>query len=124
MNLIFLSLDELKESLFNEINQWRTVFANTLLELSKLKTLYSYISDRYNQLALPINYLVDAKRVVFCLEDVENSLTELDNDVEITIKLYDILNEYKAQIPPDSERHLNLLIDGFKKLQIKVMFIK
>jgi hypothetical protein len=40
--------------------------------------------------------LVDAKRVIFCSEDVENSLTELDNDVEITIKLYDILNEYKT----------------------------
>lgn len=92
--------------------------------MSKLKTLYSYISDRYNQLALPINYLVDAKRVVFCLEDVESNLTELDNDVEITVQLYDILNEYKAKIPPDSDRHLNLLTDTFKKLKIKVIFIK
>lgn len=91
------------------------------MESSKLKYLYTYTAEKYDILALPINDLVDARRVILCLEEIEINLTDLDNDIEDTLNVYDLLTENKVSILPEDERKLNLLTDQYKKLNIKVI---
>lgn len=116
-------LDEFKESLHDEIKEWQILFANGVLESSKLKYLCKYIAEKYNVIALPINDLVDARKVIICMEEIENNLTDLDNDIEITIDVYDLLSEYKVPIMPDDERQLNLLTETYKKLKMEVKLL-
>lgn len=113
-------LDEFKESLREEIISWQILFANGVLESSKLKYLCKYIAEKYNIIASPINDLVDARKIIFCLEELEVNLTDLDNDIEKTVDVYDLLSEYKVPIKPDDERQLNLLTETYKKLKLEV----
>lgn len=113
-------LDEFKESLREEIISWQILFSNGVLESSKLKYLCKYIAEKYNIIASPINDLVDARKIIFCLEELEVNLTDLDNDIENTVDVYDLLSEYKVPIKPDDERQLNLLTETYKKLKLEV----
>jgi len=114
-------LDEFKESLHEEIKGWQILFANGVLESSKLKYLCKYIAEKYSAIASPINDLVDAKKVIICLEELETNLTDLDNDIEITVDVYDLLSEYKVPIKHDDERQLDLLTETYKKLKLEVI---
>jgi len=116
-------LDEFKESLHDEIKDWQILFANGVLESSKLKYLCKYIAEKYSIISAPINDLVDARKVIICLEELENNLTDLDNDIEITVDVYDLLSEYQVPIKPDDERQLNILTETYKKLKLEVTFI-
>lgn len=91
-----------------------------MLEASKLNYLSSFVSEKYNLLTLPINELVDARRVILCLEEIQSNITEIDNDIDYTISIYDLLTEYNVTIHPDDERELNLLFDNYQKLKTKV----
>lgn len=114
-------LDEFKASLKVEIKQWQILFANGVLESSKLKYLCKYVSENYGLLALPINELQDARRVILCMEELEINLMTLDEDIENTSAIYDLLNEYQVPILPEDERQLNMLIDTYEKLKTKVI---
>jgi hypothetical protein len=117
---IILFLDEFKESLHEEIKGWQILFANGVLETSKLKYLCKYIAEKYNIIASPINDLVDARKIILCLEELETNLTDLDNDIEMTVDVYDLLSEYRVPIKADDERQLNLLTEIYKKLKLEV----
>lgn len=117
---LLILLDEFKESLKNEIKQWQILFANGVLESSKLKYLCKYVSENYGLLALPINELQDARRVILCMEEIEVNLMTLDEDIENTCGIYDLLSEYKVPILPEDERQLNMLIENYEKLKTKV----
>lgn len=113
-------LDEFKESLRDEIISWQILFANGVLESSKLKYLCKYIAEKYNIISSAINDLIDARKIIFCLEELEINLTDLDNDIEKTVDVYDLLSEYRVPIKPDDERQLNLLTETYKKLKLEV----
>lgn len=119
--MIFFFLEDYKASINIEINKWQKLFGVGLLESSKLEYLYSYTSEKYDLLALPLNNLNDARRVILCLEDIETNLIDLDNDIEYTFNLYVLLIENKVSILPEDERQLNLLADQYKKLNTKVI---
>lgn len=91
------------------------------METSKLKELSKYVTDNYLLLSCPINSLDDAKRVIISLEEIENNLTELDYDIENTVGVFDLLNEYNVAITPEDERQLHLLVENYYKLKIKVI---
>jgi len=57
------------------------------------------------------------------MEELENNLTDLDNDIEITVDVYDLLSEYKVPIKPDDERQLNILTETYKKLKLEVTLL-
>lgn len=118
-NLLFLG--EFKESLHYEIKQWQNLFANGVLESSKLEYLCKYVSEKYSILALPINDLVDARRVLLCLKEVESILMDLDHDIENTNEVYNLLTEYNVEILPEDDRRLDLLNDTYRKLKTKVI---
>lgn len=117
----WLLLDEFKESLHYEIKQWQNLFANGVLESSKLEDLCKFVSEKYSVLALPINDLVDARRVLLCLKEVESKLMDLDHDIENTNEVYDLLTEYGVEILPEDDRRLDLLNDTYRKLKTKVI---
>lgn len=116
-------LDEFKESLKIEIKQWQNLFANCVLESSKLKFLCKHVYEKYSILSLPINELVDARRVILCLKEIENNLTDLEHDIENTNDVYDLLREYNVDIKPEDEVQLDLLNETHKKLKTKVIII-
>lgn len=118
------SSDDYKKSTTNEINKWQTLFSDCLLQSSKLQYLYNYTSEKYDLLALPINDLVDARKVLHCLAELETNLTDLGNDVEDTLNLYGLLIEHEVAILPEDERQLNFLTEQYKKLNIKVILAK
>lgn len=115
------SLDELKESLNNEVEQWQTKFTNGVLELSKLKYLCKTVSEKYDVLEVPINQLVDARRAITCMKEVESDLMELDREIENTNAIYDLLHEHNVKISAEDGRRLDILNDTYKKLKIKVV---
>jgi len=82
--------------------------------------LCKYIAEKYSVISSPINNLVDARKVIICMEELENNLTDLDNDIEITVDVYDLLSEYKVPIKNDDERQLNILTETYKKLKLEV----
>lgn len=103
-----------------ELHQWRILLTDGVLESSKLKSLCKYVVEKFNQLSLPINELVDARRVIMCLEEIEEYLLVLDHDIEETKNVYDLLYKYKVAITIEDERQLNLLVETYEKLKIKV----
>lgn len=115
--------DEFKESLRNEIKQWQILFAKGVLEFSKLKSLSKYVYEKCNALSLPINELVDARRVILCLKEIEENLTDLEHDIENTNNVYNLLREYEVDILPEDVVQLDLLNETYKKLKIKVTHI-
>lgn len=106
----------------DEVKRWQVLFTNSVLETSKLDYLSKFVSDKYNLLTLPINELSDARRVISCSEDIETHLMDLDENIENTNSVYDLLNEYNVDILPKDEIKLNILSDTYRKLIVKVVF--
>lgn len=120
----YLPSDELKNSLNAEIKQWQVLFANGVLESSKLNFLCKHVYEKYNTLSLPINELVDARRVILCMKDIESNLMDLDHDIENTNDIYNLLSEYNVEILPEDEVRLDLLNETYKKLKVKVIYFR
>lgn len=91
-----------------------------MLETSKLDSLSKFVSEKYYLLTLPIKELDDARRVILCSEEIESHLTELDENIENTNSVYDLLNEFNVDILPKDEIKLNVLADTYRKLIVKV----
>lgn len=102
------------------MEQWRSLFTNGVLESSKLNDLCRYVEEKYNQLMLPINELVDVRRVIRCLEDIEEYLINLDHDIEETKSVYNLLFKYKVEISSEDGRQLLTLTETYDKLKKKV----
>lgn len=99
------------------------MFANGVLGSSKLKFLCKHVYEKYNTLSLPINELVDARRVILCMKEIETNLMDLDHDIENTNDVYNLLSEYKVEILPEDEVRLDMLNETYKKLKIKVIHL-
>lgn len=121
--VIVLLSEEFKKTLNEEIKQWQVLFANGVLESSKLKFLCKHVYEKYNTLSLPINELVDARRVILCMKEIESNLMDLEHDIENTNDVYNLLSEYKVEILPEDEVRLDMLNETFKKLKIKVIYL-
>lgn len=115
-----MSTDDFKASLHNEVKRWQIEFTNTVFKTSKLDSLSKFVSEKYYLITLPINELDDARRVIQCSEEIESCLTELDENIEITNSVYDLLNEYGVEISPNDETKLNILDETYRKLIVKV----
>lgn len=89
--------------------------------MSKLDDLSKFVSDSYYLLVLPINELDDARRVILCSEEIENHLMELDENIENTTSVYNLLSEYNVDILPKDETKLSILLDTYRKLIVKVI---
>jgi len=92
-----------------------------LMESSKLKYLHKYVTEKHSSLALPIIELNDARRVMLCMEDVDNNLMDLDRDIEHINKLFDLLVDYKINITRDETR-LGILNETYRLLKTKVRY--
>lgn len=116
-------LDEFKEYLNEEIKQWQILFTDDLLKTSKLNKLTKYVTDQLNMLALPINGLDNTRKIILSLEEIENNLTDMDKDIQHVVSVYDLLRKYNVAIAPEDERQLDLLIESYNKLKIKVILV-
>lgn len=103
------------------MEQWLTKFTDGVLQLSKLKYLCKTVSEKYDVLAVPINQLVDARRAITCMKEVESDLMELDREIENTNDVYDLLHEHEVKISAEDGRRLDMLNDTYKKLKFKVL---
>lgn len=102
------------------MNQSKILVGDRLMESSKLKYLYKYVTEKYNSLALPITELNDARRVLLCMKDVESNFVDLDHDIEYTNQLYDLLFAYNIKISQRDETRLAILNETYRLLKTKV----